>query len=167
MQRQSERVDRCLEQFGVDVFVEDVERAVGRDEHAVRARDHGRIREVAVENGVERVTHRAQRRVVERGLRERRGEAGGAQQVVALPQGQSHRVREPGDDAGARPRASLLDEAHVSLGGVRPRGQLELAQSVCLPCLLEVRGELVRHVSVVPQAGRRCDSLSGIAVRAG
>ena len=167
MERQSERVDRCLEQLGIDVLVEDVECAIGRDEHAVRARDHGRIREVAVENRVERATHRAQRRIVERGLRERRGEAGGAEQVVALPQGQLHRVREPRDDSGARTRASLLDEAHVSLGGVRPRGQLELAQPACLPCSLQVRGELVHHVSVVPEAGRRGDSLSGIAVRAG
>lgn len=103
MECQSERVYRCLEQRRIDVFVKDVERAVGREEHAVWARDHGRIWEVTVEDRVERATHRSQRFIVERGLRERWGEAGGAKQIVALPQRQLHRVREPCDDSGARP----------------------------------------------------------------
>ena len=40
---------------------------------------------------------------------------------------------------------------------------LSWLSSACLPCSLEVRGELVHHVTVVPQAGRRCDSPLGIA----
>ena len=81
--------------------MEDVERPVGGDEHTVRAHDHRRIREVAVENRVERAKHRAQRLVLERGLRERRGEARGEEQVVALPQRQVERVGQPRNDARA------------------------------------------------------------------
>ncbi len=87
---------------------------------------------MAVENRVERATDWAQRLVVEWGLRERGGEAGGEEQVVALPRRQLERVGQPRDDAGPRPRPSLLDETHVTLRRARSHCQLELAQSASL-----------------------------------
>ena len=125
---EAEHVGRRRQQRRVDAFVEHVERPVGGDEDAVRPHDHRRVREVAVEDRVQRLANRAERLVVERRLRERRGEAGGEQQLVALPQRELHRLRQPHDHAAPRAGATLFDEAHVPLGRARPHRQVELAQ---------------------------------------
>jgi hypothetical protein len=62
----AEHVGRRRQQGGIDALVEQVERPVGGDEDAVRSHDHRRVREVAVEDGVERLADRPERGVVER-----------------------------------------------------------------------------------------------------
>ena len=62
----AEHVGRRRQQRGVDAFVEQVERPVGGDEDAVGPHDHRRVREVAVEDRVQRLADRPERRVVER-----------------------------------------------------------------------------------------------------
>ena len=72
---EAEHVDRRRQQRGVDALVEHLERPVGGDEDAVRPHDHRRVREVAVEDRVQRLADGSERVVVERRLRERRSEA--------------------------------------------------------------------------------------------
>ena len=62
---EAEHVGRRGQQRGVDAFVEQSERVVGRDEDPVWSYDHRRVRKVAVEDRVERLAHRPERRVVE------------------------------------------------------------------------------------------------------
>ncbi len=66
VQGQAEHVDRWCEQRGVDAFVEHLERPVGDDEDAVRPHDHRRVREMTVENRLQRLLNWAERLVVER-----------------------------------------------------------------------------------------------------
>jgi hypothetical protein len=63
---EAEHVDRRRQQRGVDVLVEQLERPVGGDEDAVGPNDHRRVRKVAVEERVQRLADRPERRVVER-----------------------------------------------------------------------------------------------------
>jgi hypothetical protein len=63
---EAEHVDRRRQQRGVDVLVEHLERPVGGDEEAVWSYDHRRVREVAVEDRVQRVADGPERRVVQR-----------------------------------------------------------------------------------------------------
>jgi hypothetical protein len=62
----AEHVGRRGQQRGVDVLVEQVERPVGGDEDAVGPHDHRRVREVAVEDRVQRPADRPERLVIER-----------------------------------------------------------------------------------------------------
>lgn len=67
VQGQAEHVDRWREQRGVDVLVEHLERPVGGDEDdAVGPHDHRRVREMTIENCLQRLANRAERLVVER-----------------------------------------------------------------------------------------------------
>jgi hypothetical protein len=63
---ETEHVDRRRQQRGVDVLVEQLERPIGGDEEAVWSYDHCRVREVAVEDRVQRVADGPEGRVVQR-----------------------------------------------------------------------------------------------------
>jgi hypothetical protein len=62
----AEEVHGGRQQRRVDTLVEQVEGAVRGDEDAVRSHDYGRVREVALKDGVQRVPHRCECLVVER-----------------------------------------------------------------------------------------------------
>jgi len=62
----AEHVGRRRQQSGVDALVEQLECPVGADENAVWSYDHRRVRQVAVEDRVQRLADRPEGRVVER-----------------------------------------------------------------------------------------------------
>jgi hypothetical protein len=63
--------------------VEQLEGPVGGDEDAVGPHDQRRVREVAIEDLVQRLADRAERLVVQRGLRKRWGEVGVRARLIA------------------------------------------------------------------------------------
>ena len=159
----AEHVGRRRQQRGVDAFVEQVERPVGGDEDAVGPHDHRRVRQMTVENRVQRLANRAERLVVERRLRERRGEAGSEEQLVALPQRELHRLRQAQHHAAPRSGAALFDEAHVPLGRARPQREIQLAQPAGRAPAPQLAREPGHHPMIIAHPGPRCHSLQGVA----
>ena len=96
---------------------------------------------MAGQHAVERVADRRHLRRVDRPLRERRREARGQQQAVALAQRHVELLGEVQDHLAARVRAARLEEAQVPGRHTGLEREVELAEPVALPPVPQQRPE--------------------------
>ena len=108
--------------------------------------DHGRVRLVALEDAVERLTHRRHLRRVDRALGVGGGEAGGEQELVAVAQRDVELLGQVQDHVAARPGPAGLEEAQVARRHARLARQLELAEAPALaPLSQQVSDRTLGH----------------------
>jgi hypothetical protein len=126
MQRQTEHVDRRLEQRGRGAGEERRHGAVGGHERPVPVDGESRVGLVRLEHALDRAACGVERGVVERPLGEHRREPGGDEQAVALAQRDVELLREVEHHLATRLRAARFHEAQMALRDPGLQRQREL-----------------------------------------
>jgi hypothetical protein len=129
VERETQRVDRRLEQLRRDARGQQRDGAVGGQEVPGAVDDDRRIRLVGGEHPLQRGADRPELGLTQLALRVHGRVARGKQQPVALAQRDVQALGEVQDHLLARPRAPGLDEAQVARRDAGLQREVELAEA--------------------------------------